>query len=110
MAHVTQDTLSNADYRKAFAKVRVETYEPENLVSGGANYPPVKLRLATTDGKLHRATIDYARGWPEHPLSAVEVDDKFMSCVGPRLGTERAGQLLGAINGLSTLDSPALCV
>ena len=107
LAHVSQETLSDAHYQKAFAKVRVETYEPENIVSGGTNYPPVKLRLVTTDGKRHSSSIEYARGWPEQPLTVSEVTEKFMSCVTPRLGEERAQRLLSTINSLATLESSA---
>ena len=106
LAHVCQETLSNPDYRKAFAKVRVETYEPDNIVSGGPNYPPVELRLATSDGKVLSRTINYARGWPQQPLSSAEVDEKFLSCVSPRLGGERADRLLSAIRSLPSLESP----
>ena len=102
--HVTDETLSNDDYLKAFDKVRVETYEPA-IVAGAANYPPVNLRLVTTDGREYTATVYHARGWPQQPLTAEEINQKFMDCSRSSLDEKKARELLSTIKRLATLDS-----
>jgi 2-methylcitrate dehydratase PrpD len=63
-----------------------------------------QVRLALHDGSHVQAFRDKARGSAADPLSAPQIEQKFLACVAPVLGERCAAGLLGR---LERLDSPA---
>jgi hypothetical protein len=57
------------------------------------------------DGSHFEAYRDKAHGSAAYPLRVTEVADKFLACVSPALGDQRARKLL---TGLEQLDGPIL--
>lgn len=66
-------------------------------------YPEIyggKVTLHTRQGKTLSKKVDYSRGMPENPMSASEIDGKFMSLASAAVGRESAGRILHAARGL----------
>jgi len=69
----------------------------------GARPADVTVRLK--DGGELRRRVDHSRGRPEKPLTPAELRDKFDTCAGRALDSERVGQVADLIDGLEGLES-----
>ncbi len=70
-----------------------------------AKYPaawPARISLTLRDGTVLNKTSDYPRGNPENPVSDDELEDKFLSLVGSRFGSDPASAALEAVQNLQT--------
>lgn len=65
-----------------------------------------EVTLTLADGRTVSATRDVARGYPEAPLSAAEITDKFNAVTGLVAGPDRRARLAEAARGLG--DSPSV--
>ena len=63
------------------------------------------VRISLRDGSSHRREIIIPKGEKENPLSAQEVEEKFLSLAAPVLGVSRAQSVIGAIQALANRDS-----
>lgn len=66
-------------------------------------YPQIyggRVLIETLDGKLYHRRVDYSKGMPENPMSADDIQRKFMSLAGAGVGQEAAGQILQAATAL----------
>jgi 2-methylcitrate dehydratase PrpD len=76
-----------------------------------AKYPsawPARLTLTLKDGSKLTAAADYPEGNPELPLSDVQLENKFLTMVGPRFGNHVANVALTAIRSVRTCTDMAL--
>lgn len=63
------------------------------------------VRVTTTDGRSAVARVTQFRGTPERPLTAEEIDEKFLDCVSRHLQKEDAVAYLAACRALPTATS-----
>jgi 2-methylcitrate dehydratase PrpD len=59
-----------------------------------------RVRLTRRDGRVLEAYANGARGYPEHPATEAELNDKFLSCAARVLDAGRASRLLASLRGL----------
>lgn len=75
-----------------------------------AKYPnawPVRLAVTLDDGTVVRHSVDFPHGNPENPVPAGVLEEKFMSLVGPRFGTETGRRALDAARSVETCGDMA---
>ncbi|MXZ71494.1 MAG: MmgE/PrpD family protein [Acidobacteria bacterium] len=105
----------------AFGRVDIDTFETAAMQSPdvvrlvprvtmraderlGRDAPPLteaRITLRLTDGRTLERAVRGARGYPENPASAAELDDKFLACAQRAVPPEAAEAALG---WLRTLD------
>ena len=105
----------------AFGRVDIDTFEPAAMQSPdvvrlvprvtmqadqrlGRDAPPLteaRITLRLTDGRSLKRSVRGARGYPENPASAAELDDKFLACAQRAVPPEAAE---AALAWLRTLD------
>jgi 2-methylcitrate dehydratase PrpD len=71
-------------------------------------YPKVyggRVTLTTKQGAVLSRRVDYSRGMPENPMTAADIDSKFMSLATAAIGAPSANQLLHATRGIFTQPS-----
>ena len=54
---------------------------------------------------LHEIYVPYVVGFPSHPMSRQEVEDKAMELMSPRLGSARARQVVERVRTLEQLKN-----
>ena len=72
----------------------------------GKNAPALTQAIVTirlTDGRVLRREANGARGYPERPASAAELDEKFRSCALRALSRERVDCALSSLHTLETM-------
>ena len=83
---------------KAYPTVRVTV--ADDLT---AKYPaawPARLTVTLRDGTVITRSADFPRGNPENPVSTAELEEKFLSLVGPVFGPVIAHRALGACTSI----------
>jgi 2-methylcitrate dehydratase PrpD len=83
---------------KAYPTVRVTV--ADDLT---AKYPaawPARLTVTLRDGTVITRSADFPRGNPENPVSTAELEEKFLSLVGPVFGPAIAHRALGACTSI----------
>jgi 2-methylcitrate dehydratase PrpD len=68
-----------------------------------AKYPaawPARLTVTLRDGTVITRSADFPRGNPENPVSTAELEEKFLSLVGPVFGPAIAHRALGACTSI----------
>jgi 2-methylcitrate dehydratase PrpD len=74
------------------------------------NHPAVRsaiVELTTADGRHFRILVDRTPGAPYNPLSAAEVEIKFLSLSAPVLGEARSKRVAGEVRRLEKLTDVA---
>ena len=65
-----------------------------------ANYPAApggRVTVRMTSGETHTGEVTYPRGHHKSPMSDAEVERKFRELAGPKLGTQKCGDVLKAV-------------
>lgn len=61
---------------------------------------PSRVIVTLNDGTVLRGASNYPRGNPENPVSTAELENKFLSLVGSRVGEDTARRALHAVDTL----------
>ena len=106
----------------AFGRVDIDTFEPPAMHSPdivrlvprvtmraderlGQDTPPLteaRITLRLSDGRTFERAVRGARGYPERPASAVELDDKFRACAQRAVPPEAAEAARAWLHTLET--------
>lgn len=97
--------LTDPEVARLAARVRVIWDEGELERAFPAHYASV-VELTTRDGRAFSRRQDIARGYPEAPLSGVEISDKFRLLAGRVASPARVDATIAAVRSLWT----AACV
>lgn len=81
---------------------RVEVVADDELDKLFPDFYASILEIETVDGKVHKRRQDVARGYPESPLTAAELEAKFGKLAGSVASIGRVGYLAKAIDSLPT--------
>ena len=85
--------------RDLAARVRVEADDGE-LEERFPDAYATELEIRTRSGHVHRRRNDIARGYPEAPMTAAEIEAKFDRLLAVVGAAARSAELKGAIRGL----------
>jgi 2-methylcitrate dehydratase PrpD len=93
-----------ADWRIDALMARVEMRVDPALDGVAAPLTQARIRVRLTDGRTLTASADGARGYPERPATAEELDAKFLACAERALPRDRAEQALAAVRGVEQVE------
>jgi 2-methylcitrate dehydratase PrpD len=105
LAHLNQGFVEDREIGAWMSRVQMTTstlWNDAQLCLAAPEGAQVELRL--TSGAVFKAFRGLARGAVSDPLSPGEIKDKFITCVVPVLGNNKAQPLFDA---LQNLDGPA---
>jgi 2-methylcitrate dehydratase PrpD len=82
---------------KVKGEIALDRYFPQSW--------PGRVRISLKDGSAHTREIIIPKGEKENPMSAQEVEEKFLSLATPVLGNAKARSLIGEIQVLEKSES-----
>jgi 2-methylcitrate dehydratase PrpD len=82
---------------KVIGDIQLDRYFPQSW--------PGRVRINLKDGSAHTREIIIPKGEKENPMSAQEVEEKFLSLATPVLGNTKARSLIGEIQVLEKSES-----
>lgn len=97
------DEAVRAPEIQAFLPKVTLVVDPE-LEALGYQHVRTRLQLRTASGRVLERETEWARGYPQNPLSPERLSAKFLDCAGPVLGSARADEALAALAGLAKVD------
>jgi 2-methylcitrate dehydratase PrpD len=100
----TDRRASDPQIRALSRRVRVEADDGELEARFPARYAS-ELEVRTTSGKVLRRRNEIARGYPETPMSAAEIEAKFAALVGGGASATRVAALKSALAALPQADA-----
>ncbi len=65
---------------------------------------PARVRIETTDGRVHTTEIMFPKGDPENPLSWDELIAKFLNLTGPMLSVPQQNRIIDGVKGMVRED------
>jgi 2-methylcitrate dehydratase PrpD len=106
IAAFTQEWISNPDVIELLDRIALEA--DDSLPNGQAI-----LEVRTRDGSTHRVGARIPRGYPQNPMSEVELVAKFRTLAAfslPDAAVAKASGLLNSLETLETLDDLVACL
>jgi 2-methylcitrate dehydratase PrpD len=82
------------------------TYEAEALPEFPAAFP-ARVTVTTSSGEKHVEYVRHNLGTPGNPMTAADIERKFLACATPALGAGRAAEISGLIDSLAQDDGAA---
>ena len=96
---LTDTFVQRTDVADAMRKVTTST--TKDLIPGTPFAPSDEVAMVLRSGDiLTHPPVEFAKGAWKNPLSAEELREKFMGCVQPSFGANRAASLFEAMQGL----------
>ena len=93
--------LADPAVRQLMSRIAV-TVDPV-LDAGYPHHRAARVEIEMDDGRVLREAVDNARGEPEWPLEAREIEEKFMTLAAPGLGDKAARGLVEAVARLESV-------
>ena len=91
---------------KSFAKkVTVVRDEAQEMGEGEDRTESARVTVTLKDGSKHERYVAYVPGFPTHPLSKAEVEEKARELIEPVLGLTKANRLIALCDQLDTAGS-----
>ena len=97
--HFADDWLARADVQDLIGRVTIE--DRSGLGGPDTDGVPASVEVRLKNGSRFEQTVLVPRGHPRNPISAAELEAKFLSCAAPALGDRSRD----AYRTLSTLSS-----
>jgi 2-methylcitrate dehydratase PrpD len=69
-----------------------------------------RVVVTETGGRRHEVYVPYVTGFPSHPMSGAEVEEKARGLMAPRLGERRTGQVITAVRDLQSMPNAGALV
>ena len=101
----TDEKVVDPGVRALMAKIRVEVNRALDV-----DYPDKRgaaAEIVLKNERAYRGSIENARGEPEYPLSAAEVEQKFLTLTADILGKAKARRVRDTVMRLEQLDDAA---
>jgi 2-methylcitrate dehydratase PrpD len=64
-----------------------------------------RVSVEESDGKKHEIYVPYVKGYPSHPMSKGDVENKALELMSPHLGLDRAKSIVGKIAKLEQISN-----
>jgi len=95
-----------ADERvRTLAKTVTASVDPE--LGPGTDGSPARIRITLADGRVLEQRNDYASGSTRRPMTAAQIEDKFLDCAVQAVSTDVAKKILTMLNALPAQRSLA---
>lgn len=109
-ADFTDEAINDPQVRALMSRCVARADEVQTARTDAMDGDDFGARVSVTldDGTTHSMTVDYPRGSSRRPLSADEIDAKFLACTEQALGAAVAHQLLDQLRSLDRLDDVAV--
>lgn len=98
--HFLDEAIHDAPTRSLMATLEMVEDTSAGDLSSGMEGRYAEVIATTTTGRQVSATVEHPRGSWNRPLTADEVDEKFLLCVDEVLGAAPARELLARVRGL----------
>jgi 2-methylcitrate dehydratase len=102
LEHFEETFIRRPDVRDMLSKIKVRESEEST-----AAFPELRrsiVEVTTNDGRRLVREKSYHLGHPKNPMSDHDIEEKFRSLAEPRIGVDRARELLATIWSLETCD------
>lgn len=104
-AQFAAERVAGADVQRLLAATEVVAV-PELTALYPAKFP-ARVTVTMRDGRRYTASRDFPKGDPQSPLSAAEIEAKFMANATARLSEGQARELVSIVRNLSSLTDLA---
>lgn len=100
------DRMANDAKVRAFMEKVTIAHDPaQEAPPGSPRTESARVIVIEHGGRKHEAYVPYVVGFPSHPMSRQEVEEKAMELMAPRLGTARAKQVVECVRALDQLKN-----
>jgi 2-methylcitrate dehydratase PrpD len=99
-ASYTAERLARADVRALLGRVRTANHAPDLAPPKAWEY---LVTVTTTGGESFARAVPRPLGHPRHPMSAADLETKFLTCAEPALGRAAATRLMETLGRIETL-------
>lgn len=81
-------------------------HDPAQEVGPGqARTESARVTVTETGGRRHEIYVPYVKGFPSHPMTRLEVEEKARALMTPSLGSRRAQAVISAVWDLDSLPN-----
>ena len=100
------DVLLDEGLRSCMALIEIAEGELPSVDCYGNPQPEAaELKVVFADSSVETATVGNAAGTPRHPLTDMELGEKFLACASSAVGDEQARTELGRLWGIRNLET-----
>lgn len=85
------------------AKVDVVHDAAQEAGPGQERTESARVIVTETGGRRHEIYVPYVTGFPSHPMSKAEVEEKARGLMAPVLGAKRTGAVVDAVRNLDSM-------
>lgn len=96
---------SDTKVRAFMERVTIAHDPAQEAPAGSPRTESARVIVMEKGGKKHETYVPYVVGFPSHPMSRQEVEEKAMELMGPRLGTARAKLVVERVRELEKLKN-----
>ena len=97
--------LSDKAVKQLMSKIDVLEDVSQQTLPGEARRESAKVKVEESSGRLHEIFVPYVKGYPSHPMSLKEVEQKSVELMTPHLGMARAKRVVEMVNNIDHLSS-----
>jgi 2-methylcitrate dehydratase PrpD len=87
------------------SKVEVVEDLAQEAPSGEPRRESAKVIVEETSGRKNEIFVPYVKGYPSHPMSKEDVDEKALGLMTPHLGAKRAREVVDLVNKIDSLPT-----
>jgi 2-methylcitrate dehydratase PrpD len=95
---------------KLMSKINVVEDSSQEAPKGEARRESARVTVEEQDGRKHEVFVPYVKGYPSHPMSKTEVDEKAIELISPHLGSQKAKEVVEMANKIDSLPTVAQLV
>jgi 2-methylcitrate dehydratase PrpD len=97
--------LGNKAVQQLMSKVSVLEDVTQQTPLGEPRRESARVKVEEAGGRLHEVFVPFVKGYPSHPMSQTEVEQKSMELMTPHLGTKRAKEVVEMVNNIDRLSN-----
>ena len=95
----------DASVRAWMARVEVVHDPAQEAPPGAPRTESARVVLALEGGAHHEVYVPFVRGYPSHPMSQADVEQKALELMAPRLGEQCARRVVEAVAALERMPA-----
>jgi 2-methylcitrate dehydratase PrpD len=101
---------ADATVRRTMERVTIAHDPEQEAPPGEPRRESARVIVMDASGGARSVFVPFVKGFPSHPMSRSDVESKALELMAPRLGGERADEVVRAVGRLEELDSAATLV